>query len=207
MTKNIGGYSRHRRTVQINRKTTQSIFRAFDFAKHIGHQFNLYVVININSEKIDSATFSEKLRHKFRDWLTYKMSIKAIEKTPPLYAWTMENPRGHLHVNWVVYVPPILIEEFRKKVFNWVQKIQGEVGSFDIDVQSMKGRGYKSLANYVVKGTDPYYWDHFHLTNVGAPQGEVIGKRAGFSAALGPTARREAGFTKPKRSHRWHYHP
>ena len=193
MPKNIGerGY---RPSEHINRRVTQAIFRAFDFAKARGTPFNRYVVIHLH-ERPDAvaATLFEEIRHKFRDWLNYATRGPVMGPARPVYVYSLECPDRAAHVNWVVHVPPHLIAAFDRKLLQWVRKVQGDVGPHDVNVQPVTGNE-KSLAKYLVKGTDPHFLDHFYLTGVHAPQGEVYGKRAGFSPSLGHVARRTAGF-------------
>lgn len=198
MPKNIGGRG-YRPSAHINRRVTQAIFRAFDFATARGTPFNRYVVIHLH-ERPDAvaATLFEEIRHKFRDWMNYATRNQVSGPARPIYAYTLECPDGAAHVNWVIHVPPALLAAFERKLEQWVRKVQGNVGPHDINVQPITGNA-KSLAKYLVKGTDPYFIDHFYLGSVHKPQGEVFGKRAGFSPALGPAARLKARFNAKKR--------
>lgn len=200
LTKNRDG---SRTTHHINRRVTQSIFRAFDFATAIGSPLNLYVVLNLLER--DEATAAElfaRVRHKYRDWLNYKGKIAPEAATPPAYVYTLENPSGaHPHVNWALYIPPQLQAEFERKLPRWLEKVQGECRPHDCHVQSINQRFSKRLAKYVVKATEAGYVKHFFLEEVASDQGKILGKRAGVSPSLGHVARREVGF-KPARN-RW----
>jgi len=46
----------------------------------------------------------------------------------------------------------------------------------------------KTLAKYIVKGTDPAFVEQFHITKVHAPQGRFRAQRARISAPLGEAA-------------------
>lgn len=187
---------RDRLSTHINRRTTQSIFRAFDYAKAVGSPLNLYAVINLHETAAKSAaTIFECIRHKYRDWLTYATRHSVGGAMSPAYVFAMENPEGeHMHVNWVVHIPAHLRDEFIQKLARWVEKAQGVCGPFDVRVCPVKQDTAKQLANYIVKGTDPDYIDHFHLANVHVPQGEFWGKRAGISVSLGDAARKAANY-------------
>ena len=129
------------------------------------------------------------IRHKYRDWLAYKAKLRQ-QRMPPVYIYTFENPAGRLHVNWVVHVPDALQDEFREKLQQWVTKVRGVVGPYDVHVQPVEVAYHKRLAKYVLKGTDRNYTRHFHLEDVDeGPQGEVWGRRAGISQAIGRRAR------------------
>lgn len=62
-----------RQSEHINRRVTQSVFRAFDYALEIGSPLNLYVVINLHETmKVSAAAIFKAIRHKYRDWLNYR---------------------------------------------------------------------------------------------------------------------------------------
>ena len=190
-------------TEHINRRTTQSIFRAFDYGIEIGRPLNMYAVIHLRETAHRTAPeLFREIRHKFRDWLNYR-TRKEGERVPPSYVETFENPNGNPHVNWVVHVPEHLQDEFRKKLPMWVERVQGTVQPSDIDVQQVKAPYAKRLAKYIVKGTQPEFIEHFYLHDVHEPQGRVVGKRAAVSIALGPTARGRDGFRPRRRRGTW----
>lgn len=199
--KNREGY---RATNHINRRVTQSIFRAFDFATSIGTPMNLYVVINLHeTARASAVTIFSSIRHKYRDWLNYKSKKVWGAPVKPAYIYAIENPGDqNPHANWAVYIPAELEDEFHRKLPRWVEKAQGECGPFDVHVQEINQDYAKRLAKYVVKATDPAFTAHFHLQGIAAAQGVVYGKRAGVSPSLGHTIRREAGF-KPVRRFYW----
>jgi hypothetical protein len=181
----------------ISRKMTQNIFRAFDFAKAASMPINLWVVLHLHEKDAHSAaTTFESIRHKYRDWLNYQ-SRKIGHRMPPLYIFTFEAP-GNPHVNWALRVPPFLLADFLSKLPRWVARVQGPLGEFDLWTSSVKpDGGYKALANYMVKGCDPTYIDHFHLGSLHAehgPQGAFWGKRAGVSPTLNKGARDTAAY-------------
>lgn len=197
MTKTVP--ERARITHHIGRRVTQSIFRAFDFTNACGRPFNLYVVINLTeSGGAGAATQFAAIRHKYRDWLAYHRR-KGNTDAAPLYAFTFENPDGHQHVNWTLHVPPNLQADFRHKLVQWVRRACAAHGPFDVHCQPVT-RHHKSLAKYIVKGTDPAYVSHFHLGELHKPQGVFVGKRAGACPALGRAARHAAGYDPKRRA-------
>ena len=167
--------------------------RAFDFGDNIGTPPNLYVVINLR-ERPEAATAAifQRIRHKYCDWLNYQRKL-GHAVPPPAYVFTFENTGCVPHVNWVLHVPNGFRAEFERKLPRWVRKAQGACGPFDVRCEPVTHTP-KSLAKYIVKGTDPAFVSHFYLSEVHAPQGTVYGKRAGVSPALGATARKQAGF-------------
>lgn len=199
-SKNRGGY---RATAHINRRVTQSIFRAFDYAKEIGTPLTLYAVINLHeTPSIAAASIFADIRHRYCDWLYYRRKKDA--GTPkPAYIYALENPdNAHPHANWAIHIPPELEEAFRRKLPQWVARAQGYCGPHDCHVQPIHQDYAKKLAKYIVKATDPAFIAHFHLSNEAADQGTIYGKRAGVSPSLGHAVRREANF-RPQRRTYW----
>jgi hypothetical protein len=177
----------------VNRRVTQSIFRAFDFGDSIDTPLNLYVFINLRERpEAAAATVFRRVRYKYCDWLNYRRR-QGHALPPPAYVFTFENTGSLPHVNWVLHVPNGFRAEFERKLPGWVRRVQGACGSFDVRCKPVTHTP-KSLAKYIVKGTDPAFVDHFYPSAVHAPQGIVYGKRAGVSPALGKTARELVGF-------------
>lgn len=194
-----------RQTIHINRHQSENICHAFDYAKYIDRPLNTYVVINFRGETVEleaSAVF-EKIRHKYRVWLRGCARRFGLEAQRPVYVYTHENPDGHRHVNWVVHVPPRLDEEFRQKLERWMEKSQGSIGEFDLFAQPVDPDTDKTLAKYIVKGTDRRYVPYLHLQTVAAPQGVVLGRRATASPSIGRSARKKAGFIPRLHRHQW----
>lgn len=194
------------KTVQINRKTSETICHAFDYAKHIDRPLNLYVVMRMN--EVDNhaceATF-RAIRRKCRVWLQRKQQLAGLPMEPPYYVYSFENPEDTgVHLNWVLHIPDALVGEFRKKITGWVAKAQGfDPEGDDIHIQDVDPHTDKSLAKYIIKGTDPHYAKYLHLQHVVAPQGTVHGRRASACNALNRAARRKAGFIPKRDRNAW----
>lgn len=191
---------RSRRSEHINRRVTQSIFRGFDYAEHHGRAFNVYAVLNLHETFAAShVTIMERVRHKFRGW--HRRATKKLfgQFVPPFYAYAIENPNNHGHANFAVHIAPPLIEQFIKMLPKWLLKAQGVCDQFDVKIQKIRPQTHKNVANYILKGTDPAFLDHFHLTDLyekNGAQGVVYGKRAGLSQCLDTAARNAGNFRK-----------
>lgn len=192
-------------THHINRHAAENICHAIDFAKNIGLPLNHYVVINLDEQQsgIAATTIFTRIRHKFRDWLNGRIKKHRHAPMPPAYVYSHENPAGNPHVNWMVHVPDYLMSEFLKKLPQWVERAQGNVGRFDIKVQGVDPQTDKTLAKYILKGTDERYVPYLHLQNYAEPQGQVFGRRATASIGIGRTARRASGFVPRLHRHDW----
>jgi hypothetical protein len=191
-----------RETHHINRKVVQNIMRAFDFARARDMPLNLYVVINLRETAAHAAaSLFEMIRHKYRDWLSYR-ARRLGARIPPMYVFTFEAVSSP-HVNWVLRVPPSLLDEFERKLRRWIAKVQLSQ-PYDLDVQRLdRYRPYKSLAKYISKGCDPAFIEHFHLTDLcdkHGPQGAFWGKRAGVSPSLNKSMRDVFGYNPKRRS-------
>lgn len=193
MTKSNG---RNRRSTHINRKTTQSIYRACDFAEAQGSPLNVYMVINLfETDAASAATLFERIRRSLRSSLNYYRKQTGDPRAVPTYIYTFENPDdAGPHVNWLLHLPEEIRAQFIKKVVRAIERTQGRLGKFDVKVEYITPGTAKRVAHYAVKGTDPEYIEHFHLQRVHAPQGTFYGKRAGISPNLGTTARHAANF-------------
>lgn len=204
MTKNVGGKTRC--TAHINRRVTQSIFRAFDYATAIGRPLNRYVVIHLNeTDAACAATLFERIRHKFRDWLAYHNKRADGPPVQPAYVYAFESPGGELpHVNWALHVPEHLLADFTRKLPRWIERAQGSLSPFTYNDQPIEAARAKRLAKYIVKGTEPGFLDHFYLRDLHdehGPQGEIWGKRAGVSPSLGHVVRQAARFRPRRRTY------
>lgn len=195
-------------TNHIGRKAAENVCHAFDYAKHIGQPLNHYITINLRSSRAGNpkapAEIFQAIRHKFRVWRMYALRKRGSNMMPPAYIYTLEAPsQDHPHANWVLHVPKALVEEFHAKLPQWVAKTCGEVGPFDVEVQVVDPETDKTLAKYVVKGTDPEYVEYLHLDAVAAPQGRVWGRRVGVSPALSRAARKKADFVPRRDRNKW----
>lgn len=190
-----------RETHHISRKMVQNIMHAFNYARACGIPLNVYTTINLNeTDAHASAAIFEMIRHKYRDWLSYRARKLGV-RIPPMYAFTFEAP-AQPHVNWVLRVPPSMLGDFERKLPGWTVKVQA-MRPYDLDVQRIDpDRAYKALANYICKGCDPAYIEHFYLTDLQTAhgdQGAFWGKRAGVSPALNKTAREAARYNAKRR--------
>ena len=192
-------YARNRENNHIDRKTAQYIFDAFDYAESMGQPFNYYVVIHLHETVAkSSSTIIEDFHRRYRGW--FRRACKKNDlHLRPTYAWAREKPADHEHLNWCAHIPPQLKDEFERKLLSWVRKAQGDPDEVTVNIQPIT-HNYKSVANYILKGVDPEFLDHFHLRKLytkHGQQGTVYGKRAGYSLNIGRSAIKVVNF-KPK---------
>ncbi len=194
----IKGTLKHESTF-IRKRAAQNILNAFHFAEWLVKSFNVYVVINLNDTIAQSSTTAfTKILAKYRVWLEYKRT-KQIIHCPPLYVFSHENPAAdNPHVNWCIYIPPSIIDEFNLKLPRWIAAVQGELESNTVKSQLITEDEYWDRAYYIIKGLDPDFIDHFgmrYLCDQKGPQGVIYGQRAGFSRAMGPVAMKRKNFS------------
>jgi len=195
MTKTLrSGYTDH-----LNRHPAENICHGFDFAAYLGRPLNNYIVLNFDEESANhSGAIFQAIRHKFRDWLNRRTKKLYSKPLSAMYVYTHENPNGHAHCNWVVHVPPELQAEFDQKRQKWIERAHKNVRRFDVVAERVNPATAKSLAKYIIKGTDSRFVSYLHLQAYAAPQGRVWGRRACTSEAISRAARQAAGF-KAKR--------
>ncbi|RWM72883.1 hypothetical protein [Mesorhizobium sp.] len=175
-----------------------------DFARYLGCSLNLYVVVNFPAEDADIAAWLfTRVRDKYRDWYNWRTKKVYGSPKPALYVYTLENPNGQAHANWVVYVPPALRAEFLRKLPGWVRKAKGRTpGEFDVKSKDVEQSRYKSLGKYINKGLRERYGSYLHITTTA--QGPIYGRRACSSAAINKAARAAAGFVPKRDRIQWH---
>lgn len=185
-------------TEHINRKSVQKIFNAYDFAEYLHWPINYFVVIHLKDEANQSAnTAFTKIRHKYSDCYSYHRG-KAKCTIPPTYVYSFENPNDNVHVNWCLHIPEGFEKTFLNKIESWISKTQGDLASYTVCIKKLNPGCYKSTANYILKGVDPEYAEHFHLSELQdrkGSQGLIYGKRAGFSQSIGVTAQKNLFFS------------
>lgn len=195
---------RGHRSRHIHHRTVQGIYRAFDFAIEVGRPLNWLVVVRARDDGSGNAapTVMRQIVHKYRDWLC-RLTRHGKVDCKPIYVVTIENPPGSIaHANWAVHVPLGREEEFGHKLNRlWAKRALGIVGPGDVHIQPIVNSHMKRLAKYMTKGVDPAYAAHFYLEELISDQGEVVGKRAGASVAIGTRARNRADFRPPPRAH------
>lgn len=195
-------------TDYLNRHPAENICHAFDFAKYLGRPLNKYLTINFDpASGLYGGTVFQKIRHKFRDW--YNRRCKQIygAALPPMYVYSLENPNGQVHANWVVHVPPELQNEFDKKCQRWVSKAQGNIRYYDVHSVQVDPYSDKSLAKYLIKGIDGRYIGYMHVGEYASNQGRIWGRRAGTSPSISRAARKEAGFVPKRDRNKWRQVP
>ncbi|MDX0599608.1 hypothetical protein GOD17_31670 [Sinorhizobium medicae] len=179
----------------LNRHPAENICHAFDFAAWLGCPLNNYIVINFAREDEGRAgAIFRAIRHKYRDWLNRRTRQLYGEALAPMYVYTLENPHGMTHCNWVLHVPPDLQSEFDRKRVRWIERAHLNVRKYDVHPQMVVPGTAKSLSKYIIKGTDSRFVEYLHLENYAEPQGRVWGRRGTASPAISRAARKDAGF-------------
>ncbi|OWK25020.1 hypothetical protein AJ87_14755 [Rhizobium yanglingense] len=142
----------------------------------------------------------ERLRdNHFGPWLR-RCAPEGRKEAPPTFVWSIENSGGCLHAHWLVYVPAGRIEDFKRRLPVWLEKVTGEVTDMDAALHVVKAHTPKGAIKYLMKGLDPFYASAYGIN--ASDQGEVIGNRSNFSRSLGPSIKKALqaeGRMKPTR--------
>jgi hypothetical protein len=137
--------------------------------------------------------FRTLLAQRFAPWL--RRTGSNLKGIGPTYVWTMEAAGNQTAAHWLVHIPAPMTKAFHAKLDEWLASIAG--GEVDTGAANLKPiYNLTGIRRYILKGVDPAWAKHLGVQHV--PQGEVIGKRSGFSRNLGPAARKRGGY-RPRR--------
>jgi hypothetical protein len=140
-----------------------------------------------------SMTLQKVLAQRFAPWL--RRAAVNDNGIKPTYVWSLEAPYGVASAHLLVHLPPKLARGFGNRLKSWLEGIRsGSVTARAVDVRPIYNQ--VGATRYILKGINHAWAGHLAIEPV--PQGEIIGKRSGFSRNLGPAARHRAGY-KPKR--------
>jgi hypothetical protein len=203
-TANLASSSRHSR--HINRKPASNLYHAIRIADVLGTPLNHLVTVNFDKtecrQENASSTWQRLLARHFAPWTRRPPKDVTVPVEEPAYVWVLENAGG-LALHWLVHVPNQRFSDFSAKLENWLTTVGAtptDTGAIDIrNAKNPRGAGY-----YLLKGVNPAYAGGFGVMPI--PQGNVIGKRSGFSRSLGPSrklALRAAGQYSRRRYVDW----
>jgi len=187
--RNLG---KERRSNSINRYPAVNIHHARRFSEEWGVPFNLHVSIHLAQCGFTNADashmFQKLITQRFSPWLRREGSND--NALPPTYVWTLEAPYGHVGAHWLIHIPASMQEKFKKRLPEWIASLGGVPGHKSIHVSPVSK--LVGITRYLLKGISRPWASHLAINAV--DQGEVIGKRSGFSKNLGPTSRRRRGY-------------
>ncbi|TXJ07803.1 MAG: hypothetical protein E6Q29_09655 [Alicycliphilus sp.] len=186
----------------IRRQQATNIKPAIRLAEKRETPLNHFVTINFTHLECDEATVSDvfaAIRERFGRWL--RGGSAKEKRRAAAFVWVIENGGGHLAAHWLVHVPDSRRADFEARLLGWVSK---ETGVADIEGTALDvkfARTPLGAGKYMMKGIDPAFAAFYGITHV--PQGQVHGKRCGFSQSLGPSScRRERTYYTQMRADR-----
>jgi hypothetical protein len=172
----------------------ERIRQAILFAYCRGWAFNRHVTVHFNKAHIQRphAALVGFLK-RAGDWVRKRSGM------PPAYVWVLENPpadfgRGSLHAHILIHVPPALADAFDRLAPRWLlgpgrQPPEGAVRSDPLFYSHLGPthpqyleHGLLGVSRYLLKGLEPGGLPG-GISLV--PQGTIMGKRSGYSEALG----------------------
>ena len=191
--RNLG---RLRRSNAIHRYPAVNIHHARRCSEAWGVPLNVHVSIHLSQCGFSDGTVSEAFQRlvsqRFAPWL--RRSTANDSKLPPTYVWTLEAPHGGVGAHWLIHLPPSLLPSFKAMLPEWIRGLGGNPTPTSIRIGPIKR--LIGMTRYILKGISSPWAKHLEIDAI--DQGEITGKRSGFSRNLGPTARRRRGY-KPKR--------
>ena len=176
----------------IRRNQITNFKPAVRLAEKRGTPLNQLVTINfahtdITDRQVPRA-FTKLRTNLFNPWYRRPRAKIAAPAKSSAFVWVQEAAGGVTTVHWLVHVRDHRIKDFKARLPLWLARVAGEVSEGAIDVRP----AYKAIGAvaYMSKGIDPGIADFYGIRAI--DQGLTYGKRAGFSASLGPSQCREA---------------
>jgi hypothetical protein len=188
---------RARRSLHINRCPAVNIHHARRYAAALGVPLNWMVTVNFGLAGIDqgaaSLALQKLLAQRFAPWL--RRSAANDNGLKPTYVWSLEAPHGSVSAHLLLHLPSHLVRGFQDRLRFWLEGLAGnEMSVRVIDIRPVKN--IVGATRYILKGISETWGPHLAIRPVA--QGQIVGKRSGFSRNLGPTARKQGGY-RPKR--------
>lgn len=177
----------------IRRQQVTNVNPAIRLAEKNGTPLNRFVTLSFAHTACEaeavSIAFSE-LRARFVRWFRRRQKGGRRLQAEASFVWAIENANGYTAAHWLVHIPPAMLAEFRTRLPAWLAKVTGGIHCEASAIDIKPARTPIGAGKYMMKGIDPAYADFYRIRHV--PQGDVYGKRCGFSQNLGPTScRRE----------------
>lgn len=187
-------------TSSIGPKQASRAFHAVRFANDNSRTLNLFVTIDFSSlgiEPDDATRMFQTVWARYSRWYAYQRT----DKNRPFgafdaYAVHEHPPNGPRHTHWVMRAPEGTEAEIERVIRNRIEKLTGlSCLGHAVDFRKVYSPG--QLAKYTLKGINPAYADHFHMTS--EDQGFVTGRRMTISRSIGYAARQKAGWVRKRR--------
>jgi hypothetical protein len=187
-------------TTHIGVRPATNVLHGIRFAAASQRPLSLAATINWDRLGLSDGAARDafrELRRKVRRRWTYLKQSKSLELGPFDDVGSHENPAGHFNTHWLIRVPAFFTAEFKRTVTRFLKKIVcGEELGQALHFRAAPTPG--SFAKYMLKGVDPDYAAYFHMQ--AQDQGFVVGRGRTFvGRAIGQSARRQAGWKRPRR--------
>lgn len=176
-------------TTHLDTRSAINIINAQNHAAEIGATLNHFYTINFGHFSVEDReagiAWRNFLQNRYNRTLR-RHKPKALEICEPCYVWVLENQAGRIHAHWLVNVPLTFQQKLDASLEGWLIKEAGIIYSRKEAINKRTAPTPKKAVNYMMKGMrggaakvygiDPKYC------------GPILGKRAGHSMNLGPTA-------------------
>ncbi len=166
-------------------------FHATRYATSRNRPMTHMVTINFSrlsiEEEAAGAVFSALRARVSRAWRYAAKADRGLGSFD--YFHVHENPDNRSNVHWAVHLPTGYENWFERLIRDRLGKLSGgPCVSDEVRLTPVTTPG--GMAKYMMKGANPSFAKHFHLTDWIADQGLVIGRRFGTSRSLGRSARK-----------------
>lgn len=183
------GVSRLAKLSCLRPESARAILHAERFARQSRQKLDCLITIEFDTAlggKNTAYNQFKKLWENTRRAWNYKCK-QGLASGPFDAIAVWENPDGgSLHVHWLVRWSPLDRDDLDNRIRRALKKIAPKMPDRCVNVK--EAYNPRTLANYMVKGIDAPFAQHFHIGHV--PQGTIDHRRITISRSLGPAARK-----------------
>lgn len=190
----------HKHTHYLSQVQAQQLADVFALSEILNRPLNRMLTVHWEQGGVRNKAHKQQkaLLKLAGDFLRVRAAARTGQAEPPYYAWVFENPvnadcdRAGLHSHIAMHVSDADWPDFWPRVQPWVGSILGgrpPPGMVDCKTcldwgnDNFLWNGLAGTFRYFVKGVEPRYANLWKPWKVEA-QGEIIGKRCGYSESL-----------------------
>ncbi|TXN76614.1 hypothetical protein FV228_00225 [Methylobacterium sp. WL18] len=175
----------------IRHKTAANIHHAVRIAEAQDLPLNTFVTVNFSRtacapEEV-STTFAHLRNTRYSHWARRPTQRSGAAPYQPTHVWVIEAGGGVIAAHWLLHVPPSRRLVFEKKMSRWIEAVAG--AAFKNAVHVKNAHTPRGAGRYMLKGMDQA-WAKFYGIDF-SDQGEVHGRRCGYSLNLGPSMKKK----------------
>lgn len=194
----------HRVSKHISRRQASNTRPAILLAEELGTPLNQFVTINFTEQGItdedEIIAALDRIRARYARWAKAPGARRGGTPFRAAMIWCLEDT-GHRAAHLLMHVPAARLARFRIDLEAWIEKESGRpIADGTLDMRPVYN--VFGVRKYMLKGLNPAFCPLYRIDHV--PQGEIRGKRFGYTQNLGPAECRRHGTKKPYRWPRRH---